>query len=143
MRLALTLAALPLPALAWTFSPDPICTLTWSGPDSDVTVTHDASLPEYTITVTSRDFTWPDGIFYIRFEGARPLTISTDRQTVSDDGTTLTVRDRGFGNVLNGLQFAQSAHAGVAGTEATIDLTGIEPAITAFRACPAATPPTS
>ena len=143
MRLALTLAALPLPALAWTFSPDPICTLSWSDDVTDVTVTYDAELPEYTIAVTSHDFTWPDGIFYIRFTGVQPLTISTDRQTVSADGATLTARDRGFGNVLNGLQFSQGAVAGIGGTEAAIKLTGIEPAITAFRACPAETPPTS
>ena len=48
-------------------------------------------------------------IFAIAFVGDSPFEITTNRHALSDDGQTLTVRDRGFGNVLNGMEFNTTA----------------------------------
>jgi hypothetical protein len=71
------------------------------------------------------------------FAGERPISIQTNRFTLSNDGRSLTVKDRGFGNVLNGLEFNARAYAMLGDTTVGISLDGINPAITAFRACPA------
>jgi hypothetical protein len=42
--------------------------------------------------------------------GPRGNMISTSRHALSDDGRTLSVSDRGFGNVLNGLEFNVRSH---------------------------------
>ncbi|KPP89591.1 MAG: Hemagglutinin esterase [Rhodobacteraceae bacterium HLUCCA08] len=133
-----TCATLPLPALAWEFSPEPICTLSQAAGTGQVTVTFDPALPEYGIAITLAEGAWDQApVFAIVFEGARPLTISTDRHVLSDEGMTLTVRDRGFGNVLNGLQFNTRAIARSGATSVTIPLVGASPEVQAFRECPA------
>lgn len=131
MRLTLALLPLAAPAAAWEFSPLPVCTL--SAPQ--VTVTYDAALPEYAITLTLPAGDWPTGTnFAIRFDGDRPLTIGTDRHVI--DGNRLTVRDRGFGNVLDGLQFNTTALA-IAGDQVlVIPLGDAAPAVAQFRDCP-------
>lgn len=139
---AMIFAALPLPALAWEFSPEPICTLSHATETGQVTVTFDPALPEYAIVITLAQGAWdPAPVFSITFEGARPLTISTNRHDLSNDGKTLTVRDRGFGNVLNGLQFNSRATAQSGTTSVAIPLAGAAPEVQAFRDCP--TPATS
>lgn len=138
MRLAFALACLPLPAAAWEFSATPVCTLTETTGDAEVTVTYDPSLPEYAITVTLTEGTWDAApVFAIVFDGPRGLTISTDRHILSGDGRSLTVRDRGFGNVLNGLEFNLTATALSGATAVTLPLTDAAPAVRAFRDCPA------
>lgn len=122
------------PAAAWEFSPLPICTLS-AAQEARVEVTYDASLPEYAIHIT-----WPPGwqggdVFSLRFEGPRGGTISTDRHVI--EGDTLTVRDRGFGNVLYGLQFNTRAVAILGTQEVVIDLAGAADPVQAFRGCPA------
>ena len=125
------------PVSAWEFLPVPICTLTHMEPDVEVVLTFDQSIPEYTLTITRVDL-WPDAdVFAMTFIGTRGLTISTDRHTLSDDGKSLTVVDSGFGNVLNGLQFGETAVAFSRGLEVDIDLTDAAPAVAAFRDCPA------
>lgn len=134
--IAVSLLLLPTHAFAWTFSPTPICTLSFAGEDMDVTVTYDASLPEYALLLTRADG-WPDApVFSLRFEGPRGLTISTGRHSV--DGETLAARDTGFGNVLNGLEFNTRAVAILGDLEVPVALDGINPAMTQFRACPVA-----
>ena len=82
---------------------------------------------------------WPgDPIFGMTFANNRPISIQTDRHSISPDGRSITVKDRGFGNVLNGLEFNTRAYAILGDTTLGFDLTGIGPAITAFRDCPAA-----
>jgi hypothetical protein len=105
-------------------------------PEASVRVTHDPRLAEpYAIAITG-PAAWSDGgNFSIVFEGARWLTISTDRQRLSDNGRTLTVTDRGFGNVLNGLEFNQSATARLGETAIPFPLAGAAPEVQAFRAC--------
>lgn len=125
------------PASAWEFTPIPICTLFHQGEDMSVMVTYDPTIKEYAIHL-SREGGWPEsGIFSMRFEGARGLTISTDRHVIDPvDPRTLTVRDRGFGNVLNGLKFNSRAFAVLGDFEVPVSLDGASPAVDAFRACP-------
>lgn len=137
------MALMPLPAIAWDFSPDPICTLRHTDVGNSVVVTFDPTTPLYTLSVTLDEGGWSDGAFTIRFLNGSPPQIGTTRQTLSEDGQTLTVTDRGFGNVLDGLGSGVIAEMNVAQSGVTIPLDGIEPALAAFRACPAEVPPLS
>ena len=136
MRVVLVLAFLVTPAQAWDFIPTPVCTLFESRPDFSVRVTYDPAQPEpYAITLT-RPEPWPESAtFGLRFEGPRALTIGTDRHRLSPDGKSLTVTDRGFGNVLDGLEFNGTATALADATEVPFDLTDAAPAVREFRAC--------
>ena len=136
MRLVLALLLLAAPARAWEFSPDPICTLTHDTGAAAVRVTHDPRIPEYAITLTLAEGAWPDGpIFAIRFDGARGLTISTTRHVLGQGGAALTVTDRGFGNVLDGLQFNDTATALLGDRAVPVPLDGAAGPVAAFRAC--------
>ena len=138
MRTALALILLASPAAAWEFSAIPTCTLTNTSDAGALSVTYDASLPEYTITITLPDAIWPeDSLFAMAFTGLMPIGIQTDRHIRSADGRSLTVTDSGFGNVLNGLELNTRAYAASGDTTVGIALEGIGPAIKAFRDCPA------
>ena len=138
MRAALALLLFTSPAAGWEFSPSPICTLTDTSDAGAMTVTYDPAIIEYTITVTLPQGSWPEAqTFGMAFAGERPIRIQTDLFTISPDGRSLTVTDRGFGNVLNGLQFNTRAYAVLGNRTAGFSLDGIAPAITAFRGCPA------
>lgn len=143
MRCFLLLTLLPLPATAWEFSPTPLCTLSHAIADAAVVITYDQSVPLYTLRLTRTDGTWAEGAFTIEFIDGSPPQIGTVQQTISSDGKTLTVSDRGFGNVLDGLGTGRSARMTVAGTGPTFSLDDVDPALTAFRACPAVAPPLS
>ncbi|MEM7490850.1 MAG: excinuclease ABC subunit B [Pseudomonadota bacterium] len=133
-RLILALCLLAAPAGAWTFTPVPICTLDHAGPEGSAQVTFDPATGLYTIHLT-RPGGWPPApVFSIRFEGAAPLTISTDRHRT--EGDRLTVTDRGFGNVLAGLEFNGTATAILGATTLSLDLAGAAAAVRAFRDCP-------
>ena len=127
------------PAAAWEARVGLVCELTHAEPDGDVRVTYDPASGDYAITLRRVAGAWPDGpIFVIRFDGARPLTITTDRHVLSEGGTALTVTDRGFGNVLDGLQFNETATAYLGDVALPFALTGPEPAapaVAAFRRC--------
>lgn len=139
MRPILALAAfclLPLPAIAWEAGSDgPLCTLTHAEPGAEIRLTYDSLGPEYTITLTAPE-PWPQQpVFALRFEGGRGLTISTDRHILSPDGRSLTVIDRGFGNVLRGL--AENSRAtGLTGARSlSFSLEGAAPEVARFEAC--------
>jgi len=139
MRLALglVLALAPLPALGWTFSPMPICTLTHDQDGVRIVVTHDPALGEYAITLTLDGATWPESpAFHIAFRGARALTIGTAFHVLTDGGRSLTVRDTGFGNVLDGLEFNATALAWAGDRQVLVSLDGATGPVRAFRACP-------
>lgn len=139
MRTALALFLLATPASAWEFSPRPICTPTDASEAGEITVTYDAAITEYTVTVTLPDGTWPsDPVFGMAFAGERPISIQTDRYTLSADNRSLTVKDRGFGNVLNGLEFNTRAYVMLGDTTVGFSLIGIGSSIAAFRDCPEA-----
>ena len=135
MRFALILVFAASSATAWEFSPTPICTL--RSATGDVVVTYDAQLPEYTITITRPAPGWDDApIFGMRFDGSKPLTIHTDQHQRSAGGRQIIVTDTGFENVLNGLALNAIATAFTGTTQAEISLSGIGPALRAFRHCP-------
>ncbi len=139
MRTVLALLLLASPATAWEFSASPICTLTDTSDEGEMTVTFDPAITEYTVTVTLSDGVWPeDPVFGMAFASDRPISIQTDRHRISPDGRSLSVKDRGFGNVLNGLQFNTRAYAILGDKTVGFALDGIGPAIEAFRDCPAA-----
>ncbi len=125
------------PALAWEARSGPVCELTHEGEAGRVRVTYDPAIAEYAIAITP-DRPWSPGpIFAIRFDGPRGLTISTDRHVIIDSGATLTVTDQGFGNVLNGLEFNDTATALLGDRAVAFALDGAGPAVRAFRACTA------
>lgn len=142
MRLIPVLLALapllaPLPALGWSFSPVPVCTLRHGEAGVAVTVTYDPALPEYAIELTLDAGVWPDSpAFHIAFQGGRALTIGTGFHVLSDDGRSLTVRDRGFENVLDGLEFNLTARAFAGDLSVTFGLDGAPEPVRQFRACP-------
>lgn len=118
------------PLSAWEFDPVPICTLRNTS-DPAVEVTYDGQL--YAIHLT-RVGGWPDApLFAIRFDGPAGMTITTNRHVIS--GTTLTVTDRGFGNVLSGLEFNRTATALIGDVAVPIDLDGAAGPVQAFRNC--------
>lgn len=136
MRFALILALSASPAFAWEFTPNPVCTLSHETPEASVEVTFDPRLPEPYAIALALPVGWSEsGVFSIDFQGARGLAISTDRQRLSDDNRTLTVSDRGFGNVLNGLEFNTTAFARFGDTAVAIPLSDAAPKVQAFRAC--------
>ncbi|QEE34855.1 excinuclease ABC subunit B [Octadecabacter sp. SW4] len=142
MRFAVILALAPVPALAWEFSPDPICTLAHDTDTAEIVITYDVNLPEYALAITLKNGTWADApVFGMEFIGPRPLAIGTDRHVT--DGATLTVRDSGFGNVLDGLEYNAGAVAVSGATTIPMLLTDAAPAVRAFRACPSDSPTTS
>jgi hypothetical protein len=136
MRPLIALLLVTSPALAWDFTPTPVCTILNDTPNLSIRVTFDPSKPEpYAITLT-RPVPWPaTDTFGLRFDGPSALTIGTDRHRLSPDARTLTVSDTGFGNVLDGLALNGTATALTGMTEVTVDLSGARPAVEAFRAC--------
>ncbi|MCR9137686.1 MAG: excinuclease ABC subunit B [Alphaproteobacteria bacterium] len=135
MRVLAILLLTTVPGLAWEAKLGRICELTYDGVNASVRVTFDPAIPEYSIAITSQR-SWPnDPIFAMRFDGPRGNTISTNRQVISPDGGTVTVTDSGFGNVLNGLEFNQTATALLGDQAVTVPLDDAAPAVRAFRAC--------
>ncbi len=128
--------AMAMPAHAWQAGTEGVlCTLTHAQDDVDVRLTFDPAVPLYTITLTSPE-PWPIAPdFVIVFDGPQPNIIATDRHVLSPDRRSLTVSDRGFGNVLDGLQFNQTA-TGISGAAArAVSLADAAPEVAAFRAC--------
>jgi hypothetical protein len=71
----------------------------------------------------------------MRFDGPRGNTITTDQHVISGGGATVTVTDRGFGNVLNGLEYNRIATALLGDRAVAVSLDGAAPAVREFRAC--------
>jgi hypothetical protein len=136
-RLFLLLMVCASPAAAWEFSETPVCTLRDETAEAEVVVTYDPAIPEYAIALTLTGGVWPAGpVFAIVFDGGMPITIQTDRHVLSDGGRTLTVRDSGFGNVLDGIGRNSVAIALVGDRRLDIPLDGAGGPLAEFRACP-------
>lgn len=136
MRISLLLISLASPAMAWDIRTEGgLCIVEHESPALDLVMTLDPTGPLYTLSLTQPQ-AWDDGpVFSMRFEGARGLSISTTRQVIEDNGQTLSVSDTGFGNVLDGLEFNETAVAQLGTDDIAIDLEGAAPVIEAFRAC--------
>lgn len=135
MRSCLFALCLASPAGAWDFTPGLPCVLTHKAADTEIELTYDPTQPLYTVTVT-RAGTWPDApAFVMRFDGMAGLMISTDRHVLSTDQQSVTVTDRGFGNVLNGLQFNDTVTAILGETEVRLSLAGAAGPVADFRVC--------
>lgn len=135
MRTVAALILLTTPANAWEFTPGAPCLLTHNTPQAQIELTYDPTAPLYSITITRAD-PWPDApSFGIRFDGPQGRVIATDRHQLSSDGRSITATDRGFGNVLDGLQFNHKATAASGDIEVTIPLDGAAAPVAAFRAC--------
>ena len=137
--LALTFL-LATPAAAWEASiQGPICVLSHEFDAAQVAVTHDprSALP-YAIQITRTGTTWtPAEIFAMRFEGPGQVKITTDRHELTEDGSSVSVADTGFGNVLNGLEFNHIANAILGDQVLIIPLAGAAPEVARFRDCTA------
>lgn len=138
--LGLILAACLTPAtgFAWTFTATPVCTLSDETDEAAVRITYDPRQPEpYAIDLTLDGATWPEGpSFALRFDGPRAGTIATNRHVHPDGArSTLRVTDRGFGNLLDGLEFNTTATALIAEAAVAFPLEGAAEPVRRFRAC--------
>lgn len=133
----LCLCLLATSAQAWETRSEAICVLEHSEDTADVRLTYDPRSKVYSIAITPSKAWRNYPVFAIRFEGPRSLTISTGRHTFNADGTTLAVSDSGFGNVLNGLEFNNTATALLGDQTVKVSLQDAAPAVQEFRACTA------
>lgn len=141
MRYALIFACFPLPAAAWEFSPDPICTLSHQTDDVAFVITHDVANRTYTLEMTLLNSMWdPSPTFGITYSGSLPINIGTTQHRITNDSKTLSVSDSGFGNVLDGLEFNHTATATTQTQSLSLRTRGIEKPLKAFRACPGDAP---
>jgi hypothetical protein len=125
------------PAFGWEFSETPVCTLRQATAEVETVVTFDPAIPEYAIELTLAEGRWDETpVFAIVFDGGVPITIQTDRHVLSDGGRTLTVRDSGFGNVLDGIGRNSVATAVTPGLAVAFPLAGAGGPLAEFRACP-------
>lgn len=130
--------ALPTSASSWEFTPVPICTLTGQTEKGSVTVTYDPAAEIYAINLTMVTDVWDEHPnFSIQFIGPRGRQIGTALHTLSADKATLTVTDKGFANVLDGIEFNVAAQAQSGTSKMTMSLAGAADPVQAFRACSA------
>lgn len=122
-------------ASAWEFTPGTPCLLTHETDISSVELTFDPTGPLYSISLTQAAPFVDAPIFSMQFAGQQPISISTDRHQLSNEGRTVTVVDRGFGNVLNGLQFNHTATATLGTQVMSFNLADAADPVAAFRAC--------
>lgn len=122
-------------AHAWEYTPVQPCILTHETDTVAVKLTYDPTQPLYTLALTQKTPFTPAATFSMQFDGPMPIRIATDRHQLSADGLTVSVADSGFGNVLNGLQFNQTAVALLGAQRIEIPLAGAAGPTAAFRAC--------
>jgi hypothetical protein len=137
MRISFVFSLLfAFPAHAWEATIGTICTLSHETMQAEIVLTYDPSKPVYSITVTRKGTTWaPAPIFGMAFADRAPNRITTPMHRLSDDNRALTVTDRGFGNVLDGLQFNDQAIAFLGDQSISFELDGAAPEVQAFREC--------
>ena len=134
--MALMISVCATQASAWTFTETDICRLTYAEDAAAVEITFDPSENIYSITLT-RPEPWPAApTFQLRFDGPIPLIIGTDQHELTDDGQSLSVRDTGFGNVLDGIQYNAMMTALIGDEAVTLSTMTAPDAVEAFRNCP-------
>lgn len=135
--LAFLLLIPSLVSASWRFDETTACVITGETPETVVVVIHDYQAGRYTIAVSQTGQTWTPGPdLSIAFQGGRELVIGTDQHFLSDEGDVLMVTDRGFGNVLDGMQFNQRMTINTGEHIVKIDLNGAAAAVAEFRDCP-------
>jgi hypothetical protein len=122
-------------AAAWEYTPGTPCLLRHETATAVIELTHDVGAPLYSLIVKSTAAFDRMPHFGIRFHGSRPLQNSTDRHVFSADRRLLKVVDSGFSNVLNGLQFNQSAILNFGTSSVEVSLENAAAPVAAFRAC--------
>lgn len=135
MKHAALFCLLAAPVHAWEFTPGLPCLLNHSTDQAEIELTYDPTGPLYSVTIRQDAPLTPGSIFSMQFDGPSGLTISTDRHTMSGDGRAVTVVDTGFGNVLNGLQFNDTATALLGNQVIPFPLAGAAEPVAAFRLC--------
>ena len=136
MRLLLALFCFSTPAFGWEATQGSICTLSHSTNTARIFLTYDPSKPIYTLTVTLKSRTWsPSPWFAMRFEGGTPIEIATARHVLSQNQFDLTASDTGFGNVLDGLEYNDTALAFTQNQVVQFPLDGAAPEVRKFRNC--------
>ncbi|WP_419738840.1 hypothetical protein [Ruegeria sp.] len=138
MRFVLLSLLLGSPAYAWNATIGEICTLTHETEAEEIRLTYDPAQPLYTLEITRRAEGWTQTPWFaMRFEGPNPIEIGTPRHKLSDDAMSLFVSDTGFGNVLDGLEFNQTAYAFTQDDLTEFSLEGAAPEVRKFRTCAA------
>lgn len=136
MRVILASLFLTTPALAWEATVAEICTLSHDTKAASIFLTYDPSKPLYTLTITWESGTWSAAPWFaMRFDGNNPIEIATSRHTLSENNTALTAADTGFGNVLNGLEYNETALAFTQDQIVQFPLDGAAPEVRRFREC--------
>lgn len=136
MRALLLCLILASQARAWEVTVGRICTLHHDTGAAEILLTYDPAQPLYTIAITRRTGPWDASPWFaMRFDGPVPIEIGTSRHSLSADATALSVTDTGFGNVLDGLEFNDSALAFTEARTVPIPLDGAAPKVRRFRAC--------
>ena len=137
MRLSLLVAltCITTPVTAWEFTPGKPCVLSHQTDIAAIELTYDPTGPLYTLTVTRAE-QWPKApVFAMRFDGPKGRSIGTSRHQRNNSGRSLSVTDTGFSNVLDGLEFNQTATALSGDATVTFPLEGATGPVRAFRAC--------
>ncbi|WP_120632491.1 hypothetical protein [Ruegeria sp. EL01] len=136
MRVLLISLLLSTPAQAWEATVGEICTLTHDTDDARIFLTYDPAQPLYTLTVTRKTDTWTvTPWFAMRFSGRNPVEIATPRHVLSQDTFALGVSDTGFANVLDGLEYNDTAYAFTQDRVTEFPLNGAAPEVRKFRDC--------
>lgn len=138
MRLLFASLMIATPAFGWEAASDgPVCLLSHDTEAGSVVVSHDTRKAQpYAIQLRRAQDRWIAGdVFALRFDGLRPLTITSRRHQLFDGNTELVVTDRGFENVLRGLEANFVALAILGGQSLLIPLEGAAPEVAKFRAC--------
>ena len=136
MRIVLLSLILATPASAWEATVGSICTLSHNTEQAEIFLTYDPAQPLYTLTITLKTEGWTQAPWFaMRFDGPNPIEIATPRHVLSKNAASLTVTDTGFGNVLNGLEYNQTAYAFTQDNLTEFPLDGAAPQVRIFRDC--------
>ena len=136
MRAVLLSLILATPATAWEATVGPTCTLSHDTGTAEIFLTYDPAQPLYTLTITRKAEGWTQTPWFaMRFDGPNPIEIATPRHVLSGNAASLTVADAGFGNVLDGLEYNQTAYAFTQDRMTEFPLNGAAPQVRIFRDC--------
>jgi len=135
-RLAALLACLASPAPAWEFQSTPFCALKHETEKGLIVLVYDHTTDAYAIALTLNEGRWDAAEeFNMVFLGKTPLTIGTDRHQITHEGRSLQVSDKGFGNVLDGLEFNGFGFGKSGNTVLEFGLKDAAPVVRQFRNC--------